>query len=113
MIDFQKNFLKEYQKLNPEQKKAVDTIDGPVMVLAGPGTGKTQTIALRIANILQKTDTPTSSILCLTFTDNASLNMRQRLETLIGPLIPFRSTLSILFVTKLSNLIRIDFHSLI
>ena len=85
MIDYQNNFLKEYQKLNPAQRQAVDAIEGPVMVIAGAGTGKTQTIALRIANILAKTDTPPSSILCLTFTDNASFNMRKRLLEIIGP----------------------------
>ena len=53
-----KNFEKEYKKLNKAQKEAVDTIDGPVMVVAGPGTGKTQILALRIGNILLKTDTP-------------------------------------------------------
>ena len=85
MVDFKDNFQKEYFKLNSQQKSAVDAIDGPVMVIAGAGTGKTQTIALRIANILLKTDTLASSILCLTFTDNASFNMRQRLLSLIGP----------------------------
>ena len=79
------NFQKEYQKLNPEQKLAVDTIEGPVMVIAGAGTGKTQTIALRIANILDKTDTKPSSILCLTYTDVAANNMRNRLLDMIGP----------------------------
>ncbi|MBP9818167.1 ATP-dependent helicase [Candidatus Shapirobacteria bacterium] len=78
-------FLDDYQKLNPAQRLAVDTIEGPVMVVAGAGTGKTQTIALRIANILAKTQTPPSSILCLTFTDNAAFNMRQRLLQIIGP----------------------------
>lgn len=78
-------FSKEYQKLNPEQKKAVDTIDGPVMVIAGAGTGKTQTIALRIGKILKETQINPSNILCLTFTDNAALNMRERLISLIGP----------------------------
>ncbi|MBU3935097.1 ATP-dependent helicase, partial [Patescibacteria group bacterium] len=85
MDDYCSNFKQEYSRLNPEQKNAVDTIDGPVMVIAGAGTGKTQTIALRIANILSKTDTPASSILCLTFTDTASLAMRQRLLSIIGP----------------------------
>ena len=80
-----KSFLSEYQKLNPEQKSAVDTIEGPVMVIAGAGTGKTQTIALRIANILDKTDTKPSSILCLTYTDVAANNMRNRLLEMIGP----------------------------
>ena len=79
------NFQEEYQKLNQEQKLAVDTIDGPVMVIAGAGTGKTQTIALRIANILDKTDTKPSSILCLTYTDVAANNMRNRLLNMIGP----------------------------
>ena len=49
-------FEEAYKKLNKEQREAVDTIDGPVMVVAGPGTGKTQILTLRIGNILQKTD---------------------------------------------------------
>jgi len=79
------DFDSEYKKLNPEQKQAVDTIEGPVMVIAGAGTGKTQTIALRIGKILQETQINPSNILCLTFTENASLNMRERLLDLIGP----------------------------
>ncbi len=79
-----KQFKSAYAKLNPQQRQAVDQIDGPVMVLAGPGTGKTQTIALRIANILLKTDTPPSAILALTFTDAAAQAMHQRLASLIG-----------------------------
>lgn len=78
------DFNSEYQKLNPEQKVAVDTIEGPVMVIAGAGTGKTQTIALRIGKILQESQINPSNILCLTFTENAALNMRQRLLDLIG-----------------------------
>jgi len=79
-----KSFLSEYQKLNPEQKLAVDTIEGPVMVIAGAGTGKTQTIALRIANILIQTQTPPQNILCLTFTDTGTIAMRERLIKIIG-----------------------------
>lgn len=78
------DFLSEYKKLNPEQKLAVDTLEGPVMVIAGAGTGKTQTIALRIGKILTETQVNPNNILCLTFTDNAALNMRQRLLDLIG-----------------------------
>ena len=78
------NFTKAYKALNPEQRTAVDTLDGPVMVVAGPGTGKTQTIALRIANILKKTDTDPDAILALTFTESGARAMRERLIGLIG-----------------------------
>lgn len=71
-------------RLNQHQRTAVETIEGPVMVLAGPGTGKTQVLALRIAHILQKTDTAPNSILALTFTESAAITMRQRLVSLIG-----------------------------
>jgi DNA helicase-2/ATP-dependent DNA helicase PcrA len=77
-------FLDAYKNLNTAQKSAVDTLDGPVMVVAGPGTGKTQVLALRIANILSKTDTAASSILCLTFTRSGVSAMRARLEGYIG-----------------------------
>lgn len=77
-------FHQRYQSLNPAQQQAVDTIEGPVLVVAGPGSGKTELLALRIANILQKTDALPSSILCLTFTNAAAENMRQRLIGLIG-----------------------------
>lgn len=77
-------FDKFYAQLNTEQKLAVDTIEGPVMVLAGPGTGKTQTIAVRIARILSETQVDPSNILCLTFTETASLAMRKRLLDIIG-----------------------------
>ncbi|PIT93269.1 MAG: hypothetical protein COU06_00740 [Candidatus Harrisonbacteria bacterium CG10_big_fil_rev_8_21_14_0_10_38_8] len=77
-------FTTEYKKLNKEQKEAVDTIEGPVMVIAGPGTGKTQILALRIANILTKTDTEPESILAITFTESGVTSMRKRLIGLIG-----------------------------
>ncbi|MDO8564691.1 MAG: ATP-dependent DNA helicase [bacterium] len=73
-----------YKKLNWEQKKAVDAIEGPVMVIAGPGTGKTSILTLRIANILRKTDTPPSSILALTFTESGVYSMRKKLVEIIG-----------------------------
>ncbi len=77
-------FQSAYRMLNTAQQLAVDTIDGPVMVVAGPGTGKTQVLTLRIANILVKTDIPPSGILCLTFTRSGVSAMRQRLEGYIG-----------------------------
>src|SRR5665811_153863 len=78
------DFVKRYEKLNKAQKQAVDTIDGPVMVVAGPGTGKTELLSVRVANILQKTDTLPENILCLTFTDSGANAMRQRLTEIIG-----------------------------
>jgi len=77
-------FLSSYTKLNREQKKAVDAIEGPVMVIAGPGTGKTSILTLRIANILRKTDTPPNGVLALTFTESAVHSMRKKLFEYIG-----------------------------
>ena len=79
-----KKFKEEYARLNAKQKEAVDTIEGPVMVVAGPGSGKTEILSMRVANILQKTDIPAGAILCLTFTDSANINMRERLSGIIG-----------------------------
>jgi len=79
-------FKKIYSQLNHEQKLAVDTIEGPVMVVAGPGTGKTRTLILRIANILRLTDTQPENILALTFTDSAAFLMRSNLSEIIGSL---------------------------
>jgi DNA helicase II / ATP-dependent DNA helicase PcrA len=73
-----------YNRLNVSQKKAVDTIEGPVMVIAGPGTGKTTVLTLRIANILRKTDTPASGILAITFTEAGVKAMRMKLREVIG-----------------------------
>lgn len=77
-------YNREYKKLNKAQKEAVDSLDGPVMVVAGPGTGKTQILALRIGNILLKTDIKADGILCLTFTNSAVKAMRERLHKYIG-----------------------------
>lgn len=73
-----------YKLLNPAQKQAVDTIDGPVMVIAGPGTGKTSILTLRIANILKQTDTQPENILALTFTESGAYNVRKKLVSIIG-----------------------------
>lgn len=73
-----------YKKLNTAQKKAVDTIDGAVMVVAGPGTGKTSILTLRIAHILLQTDTQPENILALTFTESGVYAMRKKLVSIIG-----------------------------
>ncbi|MFM2048110.1 MAG: hypothetical protein RI955_658 [Bacteroidota bacterium] len=84
--EYDNRFQQSYQQLNTEQKLAVDTIEGPVLVVAGPGTGKTQIIAARIANILASgVDAKPHNILCLTYTDAGAIAMRKRLLEFIGP----------------------------
>lgn len=73
-----------YRRLNEAQREAVDTIEGPVMVIAGPGTGKTQVLTLRIANILRQTDIGPDGILALTFTQSGVHAMRERLARITG-----------------------------
>ncbi len=83
-------FEARYKGLNPEQRDAVDTLEGPVMVIAGPGTGKTTVLTLRIANILraaqEKKIPPTKPerILALTFTESGAAEMRRKLAALVG-----------------------------
>ena len=80
----QNKFTEAYNQLNPQQRIAVDTIEGPVMVIAGPGTGKTQILAARIGKILLDTDALPENILCLTYTDAGAIAMRRRLQQFIG-----------------------------
>lgn len=77
-------FEDQYSKLNEQQRQAVDTIEGPVMVVAGPGTGKTQVLSMRVANILKRTQMRPGNILCLTFSVSGATAMRERLRKLIG-----------------------------
>jgi DNA helicase-2/ATP-dependent DNA helicase PcrA len=81
----EQRFRAEYEQLNEKQQLAVNTIEGPVMVIAGPGTGKTQILASRIGKILLDTDTFPENILCLTYTDAGVVAMRKRLLQFIGP----------------------------
>ena len=74
----------EMGRLNPEQRKAVEALDGPVLVVAGPGTGKTQLLSLRTVNLLAKRDIQPRDILCLTFTDAGAEAMTKRLTRFIG-----------------------------
>ena len=77
-------FEEVYSKLNPNQREAVDTIEGSVMVVAGPGTGKTQVLGARVASIVKNTDTNPENILCLTFTEAATNALRLRLNQFMG-----------------------------
>lgn len=78
------DFQTRYAKLNANQRQAVDYIHGSLLVIAGPGTGKTELLSMRTAQILRQTDTLPDNILCLTFTESGAANMRQRLRQIIG-----------------------------
>jgi len=82
---YNESFIQALEGLNTRQRQAVEHIDGPVLVLAGPGTGKTHILTARIGRILLETDTQPHNILCLTFTDAAVRAMRERLLEFIGP----------------------------
>ncbi len=77
-------FKEKYKALNKAQKEAVDAIEEPVMVVAGPGTGKTTILTLHIANILLETQTNPGGILALTFTDAGVKSMKKKLRQIIG-----------------------------
>ncbi len=70
--------------LNVKQKEAVEYLEGPLLVLAGPGTGKTHLLSNRVEQILKTTDTNPENILCLTFTESGASNMRTRLLATVG-----------------------------
>jgi DNA helicase-2/ATP-dependent DNA helicase PcrA len=82
---YNQKFQEALAGLNPQQLEAVNKMDGPVLVIAGPGTGKTQILAARIGKILTDTDALPGEILCLTYTDAGAVAMRKRLFEFIGP----------------------------
>ena len=83
--DYEARFAHVLSGLNTAQREAVEAIEGPVLVVAGPGTGKTHILSARIGQILRRTDTKAHNILCLTYTDAATHAMRERLLEFIGP----------------------------
>lgn len=85
MNQYESNYQERFQKLNAAQQDAVTSLEGPIMVLAGPGTGKTEVLGMRIANLLRSdAQVNPQEILCLTYTEEAAFNMRKRLSSIVG-----------------------------
>lgn len=83
MTEQQALLAKMFQELNPEQQQAASTVYGPVLVIAGAGSGKTKSLTTRLANLLAQGVAP-GSIFCATFTNKAAKEMKERLQQVVG-----------------------------
>ncbi len=99
------------KRLNPEQRRAVETVDGRVLVLAGAGSGKTSVLTVRMAYLFKVLNCSPDSILGLTFTNKAAAEMRQRIATMVPPDIAKRMTLAT-FHSFCMKILRKEIHHL-
>ncbi len=89
--EYQQKFKQALKNLNSEQREAVENIEGPVVVVAGPGTGKTQILTLRIVNIIDKLGADfAENILALTYTNAGVQAMKKRLAEFMGTELAYR-----------------------
>ncbi|ERM82685.1 ATP-dependent DNA helicase [Rhodonellum psychrophilum GCM71 = DSM 17998] len=94
------------QGLNPPQKEAVERTDGPVMIIAGAGSGKTRVLTYRIAHLIHAKGVDAFNILSLTFTNKSAAQMKQRIEKLIG--LEARNTWMGTFHSTFAKILRVE-----
>ncbi|HSE98472.1 MAG TPA: UvrD-helicase domain-containing protein, partial [Blastocatellia bacterium] len=100
------------EELNPRQREAVETIEGPLLILAGAGSGKTRVIIYRILHLIEKIGVPPHQILAVTFTNKAAEEMKQRVESRLGSTVRRSSPLISTFHSFCVRMLRRDVERL-